>query len=305
MILNKKIKWIFFLIFFLIPGSIHGLRETSFAQVIEWTMVNVNGEDLIGDAHLIRFPDGQIYLIDVGLEGGGLVTYLKKRNIKKIEKVFITHFHKDHYGELFSLLKAKISIREVYANFPDQKVCDNERPWGCDFPHVLKTFNLLRRRKVNIKPVLAGDLLYAKDGISLEVLYAFDGVHTPAGRTDINDTSLIILLTYGKIKALFTGDLNYPIGNYLSKEGQQVEADILKIPHHGAEQTAPNAFFDKVQPKTALVPAPKNLWVSDRCKRVREYLEQKKIDTYITGLHGDITVLIKENEYTVKTFFSQ
>ena len=224
----------------------------------------------------------------------------QKRNIKKIDKVIITHFHNDHYGGLFSLLKAKISIREVYANLPDQGVCENERPWGCDFPHVLKTFDLLKRRKVSIKPVRAGEFIYNKDGTSLKVLYAFDGVHTPVGKTDINDTSLIMLLTQGKTKALFTGDLNYPIGKYLSMEGQRIEADILKIPHHGAEQTVPSNFFEKVHPKTALVPTPKNLWLSDRCKRIREYLEQKKIDTYVTGLHGDITVFINKDGYWVE-----
>ena len=283
---------------FLLPVFLFGLKDSN-AQTIEWTMVNVNHGDLIGDAHLIRFPDGQVYLIDVGYEGGGVVQFLKKRNIRKIDKVIITHFHKDHYGGIYSLLNAKITIKEVYANLPDQEVCDNERPWGCDFPHILKTFDLLKQRKVSIKPVRPGDVFYVKNGISLEVLYAFDGVHTPVGKTDINDTSLIMLLTYGKTKALFTGDLNYPIGKYLSIEGQRIEADILKVPHHGAEQAAPNDFFEKVQPKTALVPTPKNLWLSDRCKRIREYLEQKKIDTYVTGLLGDLTVFIGKNHYTV------
>jgi len=301
MISKNKIKWILFVFICFLPGIIYCLIENSSAQVVEWTMVNVNSRDLVGDAHLIRFPDGQIYLIDVGYEGGGLVQYLKKRNIKKLDKIIITHFHNDHYGELFSLLKGNILIQEVYANLPDQGVCENERPWGCDFPHILKTFNLLKCRHVITKSARAGDFFYNKNGISLEVLYAFDGIHTPVGKTDINDTSLIMLLTHGKIKVLFTGDLNYPIGKYLSLEGQRLEADILKVPHHGAEQTVPNEFFDKVQPKTILVPAPKNLWLSDRCKRVREHFEQKGIDIYVTGLQGDITVSIRENEYTVKT----
>ncbi|MGA3085452.1 MAG: MBL fold metallo-hydrolase [Thermodesulfobacteriota bacterium] len=297
--LNKKIYWIVVFFVFSLSVFLLGFMDSN-AQPMEWTMVDVNKVDLVGDAHLLRFPDGKIYLIDVGYEGGGLVQYLEKRKIKKIDKVFITHFHKDHYGELFTLLKAKISIREVYANLPDQEICDNERPWGCDFPHILKTLDLLKQRKVSIKPVRAGEIFYNKDGTFFEALYAFDGVHTPVGKTDINDTSLIMLLTHGKIKALFTGDLNYPIGEYLSVEGQKIEADILKIPHHGAEQAAPNDFFNRVQPKTALVPTPKNIWLSDRCKRIREYLEQKKVDTYVTGLHGDVTVFIKKDKYWVE-----
>jgi beta-lactamase superfamily II metal-dependent hydrolase len=93
--LNKKIYWIVVFFVFSLSVFLLGFMDSN-AQPMEWTMVDVNKVDLVGDAHLLRFPDGKIYLIDVGYEGGGLVQYLEKRKIKKIDKVFITHFHKDH-----------------------------------------------------------------------------------------------------------------------------------------------------------------------------------------------------------------
>ena len=116
------------------------------------------------------------------------------------------------------------------------------------------------------------------------------------GKTDINGMSLILLLTHSGVRALFTGDLNDPIGAYLAKLGHNgvnsLKADILKVPHHGADPLASNDFFDSVGPRVALVPAPSGLWLSDRCKRAREYFESKKIRTYVNGIHGHVTVMI-------------
>ena len=93
-------------------------------------------------------------------------------------------------------------------------------------------------------------------------LYAFDGVNTPVGKTDINGMSLILLLTHSGVRALFTGDLNDPIGAYLAKSGHNgvnnLKADILKVPHPGADPLASNDFFDSVGARVALVPAPGN-----------------------------------------------
>jgi competence protein ComEC len=305
MIPNKKIKKFFILILYILPAIVLGFVGVSGAQVVTWTMINVNSGDQQGDAHLIEFSDGQVYLLDVGFESDLVVNYLKKRNIKKIDKVIISHFHKDHYGGLFSLLKAKISIKKVYANLPPQDVCDSEQPWGCDYAHIQQTVAMLKKWKIGLLPVQAGNFLYDKDGALLEVLYDYNGKDTPIGKTDINDTSLILLFSFKGIKVLFPGDLNYPLGNYLSQKGERIEADILKVPHHGAERVAPNEFFDRVQPRLALVPAPQVLWLSERCKRVREYLRDKEIETFVNGLHGHVTVKLNKDGYTVSTPPSQ
>jgi len=87
-------------------------------------MINVSSQNLVGDAHLIKFTNGQVYVIDTGNEGdsGGkkLVSYLKKDRINKIDKLFISHAHRDHYGGLIDLLNSSIVVREIYFNIPDK-----------------------------------------------------------------------------------------------------------------------------------------------------------------------------------------
>ena len=150
----------------------------------------------------------------------------------------------------------------------------------------------LRAGHLAVHSVKPGDVYYDKDGSRFESLYAFDGVNTPVGKTDINGMSLILLLTHSGVRALFTGDLNDPIGAYLAKSGHNLKADILKVPHHGADPLASNDFFDTVGPRMALVPAPSELWLSERSKRAREYFAARKTKTYVNGIHGHVTVTI-------------
>ena len=258
-----------------------------------WSMINVNYSPQQGDAHLIQASKGKNILIDTGhLDPArkSLVPFLQSKGIKKIDTVFITHPHKDHYDGLLAILESGIPIKEVYFNMPDKQVCDVEIPWGCDFEHILNYKKMLASNQVNILEAKAGMLLDLGWGSSLKVLYAFDGVNTPVGRTDINDMSYIMLLKHGFNSALFTGDLNAKLGNYLANEGKELKADILKLPHHGTEGAAPDVFFAAASPKDVLVPSPALLWCSGRSARMKNWVESRNIPTYVNGFSGHVTV---------------
>jgi competence protein ComEC len=263
---------------------------------LHWTMVNVNYSPQQGDAHLIQTRTGKIILIDTGhLDPArkALVPYLQSKGIKKIDTVFVTHAHKDHYQGLRAMLESGIAIGTVYFNMPDRSVCDAEKPWGCDFEEIVSYHAMLKSNQVNVLEAKAGMVFDMGWGSSLKILYAFDGVNTPVGRTDINDTSHIMLLKHGSSAALFTGDLNAKLGEYLAKEGKDnhsLKVDILKLPHHGTEGAAPDAFFEAVSPIDVLVPSPALLWCSGRSARMKNWVESRKIPTYVNGFSGRVTV---------------
>jgi beta-lactamase superfamily II metal-dependent hydrolase len=268
---------------------------------VRWTMINVSSRDLQADAHLIRMPDGGYQMIDAGDSYDRVVPYLQKHGVKKIERVFLSHLHKDHYAGLAAILAAGIEVCDVFVNRPDPAVCAAEVPWGCDQAHLQETFALLKARGVPVVDVRRGQMLYDKDGVRMQVLYAYDGVHTPVGRTDVNDTSVITSLEYGKTRVLFTGDLNSALGTYLAAHATDLKADILKVPHHGTEGVAPNEFFDRVGATVALVPAPVRLWLSERSERVRWYLQNTRTQTFVSGIDGHVTVRIGPNGFKVMT----
>lgn len=109
-------------------------------------------------------------------------------------------------------------------------------------------------------------------------------------------------LRKGKTRALFTGDLNHKLGAYLANSSDfDLEASLLKVPHHGTEGLAPDSFFARVSPKAAFVPAPCGLWQSARSKRPREWFLSRGIPTYVTGEVGSVTVDMLPSRFLIKT----
>jgi competence protein ComEC len=157
----------------------------------------------------------------------------------------------------------------------------------------------LKNHGTVIKVAEAGQKIKLGESTWIEIIYAFDGINTPVGKTDINDLSLIMMLHHNKIRFLFTGDLNRKIGTYLSNTSDDISADVLKVPHHGTEGVAPNKFFKKVSPKYALVPAPKHLWQSKRSARIRNWFTSNHIPTFVNGISGDVYVAIHGDQLSV------
>jgi beta-lactamase superfamily II metal-dependent hydrolase len=271
---------------------------------LDWTMINVNYAPQQGDAHLIQTDTGKNILIDTGYYLAAeniMIPYLQSKRVKVLDQVFITHPHKDHYAGLLAMVKKGIKIKELFFNLPDRTVCDAEIPWGCDFSEILSYHQTLKSSGVKVSEATAGMVFKIGSDASLEILYAYDGVKTPVGRTDINDMSLIMKLRNGTQTALFTGDLNHKIGEYLAKEGKNLKADILKLPHHGTEGAAPDSFFEAVSPKVAMVPSPALLWCSARSARMKTWFEGRKIPTYVNGFAGHVIVKMQKDSYQVTT----
>jgi hypothetical protein len=189
---------------------------------------------------------------------------------------------------------------------PQQAAAAREKPWGCNLDHVQATLGTLSAHNIpTFTPKIGERLLESKttDGtvISLDVVCLYDGLNSPIGPTDVNDTSIIVRLSHGTTSALFTGDLNHSLGAYLAKSDFNLKADILKAPHHGTEGTAPNEFFDRVGAKAVLVPAPKSIWESARSMRIRNYFIENNVPTYVSGLKGNVTVTLTDQGYQVET----
>lgn len=272
-------------------------------EVIVYHMVNVCNGDQQGDAHVLRFANDTVYVIDAGGGNGEtrkrLALFLEKNHIMKIDKFFISHPHKDHYEGILDVIEAGIRIGAVYFNMPDRDACDAEKPWGCDYDDLLKIVQFIKDKKIPVESMRMGDVFFPQRDAVISVLTAYDGSNTPIGRTDINDASVIMKLVYGRMKIVFTGDLNTALSEYLVKYSYNVNADILKVPHHGTESVASNAFFDLVSPRLALVPAPSKLWLSDRSRRIRDYFTGKKIPVLVSGIDNDVTIFVYKDRYKI------
>lgn len=266
---------------------------------LNWTMINVGP----GDAHLIQIKGGKTILIDTGLISKArkkIIPYLRAIPIDNIDYVFISHAHSDHYEGLSALISSNISIGAVYFNIPSDERCKAE-PWGCNPQDIANIVKLLEGADVPLNKAEAGTTFALDDDSNLDILYAFNLNNSPVGYIDLNDESLIMLLRHKKHRLLFTGDLNSRIGTFLTERGDNLQADVIKLPHHGTAGISPNSFFDKVNPQYAMVPSASGLWCSYRSLQCRNWLKEKNIPAYVSGFHGDVNLSVINDNLTFTT----
>ncbi len=91
---------------------------------------------------------------------------------------------------------------------------------------------------------------------------AFDygGVHFAvlagsAGRATGNNDSLVLRLTYGKRSFLLTGDIERQVEAGLVASGAPLQADVLKVAHHGSRTSTLPEFLERARPAVAVVSA--------------------------------------------------
>jgi len=267
-----------------------------------WTMANVCEGTEQGDAHLISIDNHRHVLIDAGapeMAAKHLLPLLQRCGIEALDLVFISHAHKDHYGGLDVLLEHGVDIRRLYFNLPDRDQCLDEIPWGCDYEDVVGVRNRLIDRGIEPQPLERGMRFEPGSDTVIEVLYVFNGVDTPVGRTDVNDMSAVIKVLHGEHSFLFAGDLNEGIGGYLAETAADLGADILKVPHHGIDPVAPLSFFEKVAPRCALVSAPAPFWLESTGERLRNWFDGKRIPVWVNGISGHIRVVVDNGKVLV------
>ncbi len=271
-------------------------------QQTTWTMINVSPFEHQADSHLIEFPDGQLALIDAADAGdapGTLLSFFEHRGIRHLDLVILSHFHFDHYNRLRDLISAGITVGRVAYNLPARgnPRIDAELGWGYSREDAESLLRLLEEKRIpHFTPRIGERLLEVPLGdgtcAALDAVCLYDGLNTPVGPTDTNDTSIIVRLSHGRTRALFTGDLNHALGAWLATGPFDVSADILKLPHHGTAGIAPPEFFERVGARVALVPSPRSLWYSARSKLARDFYAERHIPTFVNGIHGHVTATL-------------
>ncbi|WP_457786535.1 ComEC/Rec2 family competence protein [Geobacillus sp. Geo 8.1] len=237
-----------------------------------------------GDSIYIKAPNGEDILIDGGnKDGSDVVAYLKKQRVKDIEIMIATHPDADHIGGLDEVLKA-FPVKSVYA----PKVGHTSQAYK-DFLIAVKN------EKLTIKTAQANVTLPIK-GVTAK----FVGPVKTYSKSDTNDWSAVLRLTYGKNTFLFTGDAEFKAESDMIKAKQPLKADVLKVGHHGAKTSTSTTFLNAVKPKYAVISVGKNSY-GHPTKEVLNRLKAAKVTVYRTDQKGTIVFTSNGSTLSLKT----
>ena len=60
-------------------------------------------------------------------------------------------------------------------------------------------------------------------------------------------------MNYGSVSFLFMGDANAEAGSRMANSGTNLQADILKVGHHGSATSSSSAYLSKAQPMVSVI----------------------------------------------------
>jgi competence protein ComEC len=194
-----------------------------------------------GDAALLRLPDGAAVLVDGGGAPGSaydpgardVLPLLRDLGVRRVAAIFVSHPHPDHV----------LGLPAVAAAMPIERVFTNGDAGAADTAAALAA--------LPAATVLAPGSAWSRAGVRFEVAGG------PRDGLGANDASLVLRVVHGDVAFLFPGDLEVEgerraLASFdtLAKSGLQ--ADVVKIPHHGSRTSSSRAFVGATRARWAV-----------------------------------------------------
>ena len=237
----------------------------------------------VGQGDCIYINQGEYnMLIDAGNneDGEKLVSYLKNLNVNGFDYVIGTHPHEDHIGGMDDIIN-NFEIENYY--MPDKLSTTKT------FEDVLDALDA-KGLSYNVPKI---DDEFKLGDATFKVIYSGDDTN------DINDSSIVLKMTYGDNSFLFTGDATSNVEEIILNK--DIKSDVLKVAHHGSSYSSTTEFLDKVDPKYAIISVGTNNSYNHPASITLQKLSNRDIKVYRTDLDGTIIFTSDGTNLSVQT----
>ena len=224
----------------------------------------------------------QTALVDCGTRGTGkdVVKYLKELGVTRLDYVIGTHPHDDHMGGMYDVL-CDFEIGTII--LPKVKSGQVTTNW------YLKLMNKIKTDKYQVEYAKVGEIYNISDA-KIEII---------AAQTDcknLNNYSIVTKVSFGEMDMIMTGDAEKEVEEEILKSGVNIDAEILKVGHHGSDTSSSEKFLDAVNPEYGLISCEVGNKHEHPIKSTMDKLKNRDIKVYRTDESGSVVLTITSND---------
>lgn len=256
-------------------GTVSGFYGKADRELLDlWQTVVPSGEHEVKILYLtagkadsiLVMVDDVTCLIDTGVSASParLIPAMEQVGAEKIDHLMLTHTHNDHIGgyeylsEVFEIGTVHTSSISMNLGLLDNLTAGKE--------HLYHD---------------PGDVIRLTDGVWLEVLGPI--VYNSA---DDNDNSLVLRLNVNGVVTVFAADMKYAEEATLMENGLIGDCDVLKVGHHGYDDTASAEFLAIAQPEYAVISTDREEEKDSAHENVIARLESAGSEVFVTDEYG-------------------
>lgn len=227
----------------------------------------------VGQADCILIESGgNFMLIDAGNNADAdLVTaYLKDAGVKRLEYVIGTHPHEDHIGSLDTVIET-FDVGKIFL----PKVSHNTQTYE-------DVLNAIADKGLKVTAPKVGDSYDL--GVSRFTILAPNGEY----QNDLNNWSIGVRLVCQDTAFVMAGDAEADAERDICENGQELEADVLKLGHHGSSTSSSEEFLEAVDPKYAVISCETGNDYGHPHRETLEKMERYGIQVFRTDEQGTV-----------------
>lgn len=195
-----------------------------------------------GSATHIKTPNNRHIAVDLGDDDNfSPLLALYGQGVRELDAVVITHPHRDHLDDIFNLQSVPARILHAPRHLSETEILKGNR--ADDIPAVQQ---YLKLRQAYTFPVAGSDTLTVPNNFGGVDFKVFEP--SLSDDSNINNHSLVVVISYAGLKIVIPGDNEAPSWNNLLNDlafrAAVSGADVLLASHHGREAGYCSELFD-------------------------------------------------------------